>query len=112
MSRSALVLAFVAAILFAVGGVFMKLSNGLVRVVPGSIALGLFLGGAVAQMLAMKHAELGVTYVFVLGLEAVLAFAFGAFFFNESVSMPKLIGVTLIIGGFTLLHVGASSGAP
>jgi len=66
MSRSALVLAFVAAILFAVGGVFMKLSNGLARAVPGSIALGLFLGGAVAQTVAMKHAELGIAYVFVL----------------------------------------------
>jgi multidrug transporter EmrE-like cation transporter len=58
----------------------------------------------------MKYADLGVAYVFVLGLEAVLAFAFGALFFGESVSIAKLLGVALIIGGFALLHVGASPG--
>ena len=58
----------------------------------------------------MKYAELGVAYVFVLGLEAVLAFCFGALFFGESVSVAKLLGVVLIIGGFALLHVGAAPG--
>ena len=111
MSRIALVLSLAAALLFAVGGVFMKMSNGLERLVPGSIALGLFLAGAVVQTLALKQAELGVAYVFVLGLEAVLAFVFGALFFEENVSMPKVLGVALIIGGFALLHVGASAGA-
>ena len=111
MSRTALVLSLAAALLFAVGGVFMKVSSGLERLVPGSIALALFLAGAVVQTLALKHAELGVAYVFVLGLEAVLAFVFGALFFAESVSLPKVLGVALIIGGFALLNVGTSAGA-
>lgn len=111
MSRAALFLSLAAALLFAVGGVFMKVSSGLERLVPGSIALVLFLAGAVVQTLALKHAELGVAYVFVLGLEAVLAFVFGAIFFAESVSLPKVLGVALIIGGFALLNVGASAGA-
>jgi multidrug transporter EmrE-like cation transporter len=89
----------------------MKVSNGFARLAPGSVALGLFMGGAVAQTMAMKHAELGVTYVFILGLEAVLAFAFGAFLFGESVSIPKVLGVALIIGGFALLQVGVSTSA-
>ena len=111
MSRMALVLSLAAALFFAVGGVFMKVSNGLERLAPGSVALGLFLVGAVVQTLALKDAELGVAYVFVLGLEAVLAFVFGALFFDESVSLPKVLGVVLIIGGFALLNVGASAGA-
>jgi multidrug transporter EmrE-like cation transporter len=111
MSRVALILSLAAALLFAVGGVFMKMSNGLERLVPGSAALGLFLAGAVAQTIALKHAELGVAYVLVLGLEAVLAFVFGALFFEENVSLPKVLGVALIIGGFALLNAGASAGA-
>ena len=59
---------------------------------------------------ALKYAELGVAYVFMLGLEAVLAFCFGALFFGENVSVPKVLGVVLIIGGFALLHVGATPG--
>ncbi len=111
MSRTALLLSLVAALFFAVGGVFMKMSSGLERLVPGTIALGLFLAGAVVQTLALKHAELGVAYVFVLGLEAVLAFTFGAVFFDETVSLPKVLGVALIIGGFALLNAGAAAAA-
>ena len=108
MSRVALLLSVVAAIFFTFGGVFMKLSSGFARLAPGAAALALFLAGAIAQTFAMKYAELGVAYVFVLGLEAVLAFAFGALFFGETVSLAKLLGVALIIGGFALLHRGAS----
>ena len=110
MSRIALLLSIVAALFFTFGGVFMKLSSGFARLGPGTAALALFVAGAIAQTFAMKYAELGVAYVFVLGLEAVLAFSFGALFFGESVSVPKLLGVVLIIGGFALLHVGASPG--
>jgi multidrug transporter EmrE-like cation transporter len=112
MSLSASILSLAAALSFVAGGAFMKLSIGFARLGPGLIALGLFLGGAILQTLAMKHAEMGVSYVFILGLEAVLAFAIGAFFFQESVSLPKLLGVALIIGGFALLRVGPSVGAP
>ena len=112
MDRVALVLSLVAALLFTVGGVFMKVSAGLTRLGPGVLALALFLGGAVVQTLALKQSELGVVYVFVLGLEAVLAFGFGIVLFGESVSLPKLLGVVLIIGGFALLHASGSSNPP
>jgi len=106
MSRVALVLSVVAAIFFTFGGVLMKLSSGFSRLAPGLAALALFVAGAIAQTFAMKVADLGVAYVFVLGLEAVLAFAFGALFFGEAVSFAKLLGVALIIGGFAMLHLG------
>jgi small multidrug resistance pump/quaternary ammonium compound-resistance protein SugE len=53
---------------------------------------------------------MGVSYVFILGLEAVLAFAIGALLFREAVSAPKLLGVALIIGGFALLHASTTVG--
>ncbi len=110
MSLSAVGLSLVAALSFVAGGSFMKLSSGFARPVPGAAALALFLGGAVAQTLAMKHGEMGVSYVFILGLEAVLAFAIGAFLFRENVSAAKLLGVALIIGGFALLHASTAVG--
>ena len=58
----------------------------------------------------MKHGEMGVSYVFILGLEAVLAFAIGASLFRESVSALKLVGVALIVTGFALLHLGKTGG--
>ena len=38
----------------------MKLASGFARPAPGLIAMGLFLSGAVAQTLAMKHASTSV----------------------------------------------------
>jgi quaternary ammonium compound-resistance protein SugE len=110
MNLSALGLSLAAALCFVIGGAFMKLASGFTRLAPGSAALGLFLCGAVAQTLAMKHGEMGVSYVFILGLEAVLAVAIGACFFQENISLRKLLGVALIIGGFALLHVGSPAG--
>jgi multidrug transporter EmrE-like cation transporter len=112
MNLSSLVLSVCAAAFFVAGGALMKLSNGFARFVPGSAALTLFLGGAVVQTFAMKRGEMGVSYVFILGLEAVLAFVVGAFFFQETVSLQKVLGVGLIVGGFALLHVGASVPVP
>jgi multidrug transporter EmrE-like cation transporter len=110
MSLSAVGLSLVAALCFVAGGAFMKLSSGFARLGPSAAALALFLAGAVAQTLAMKHGEMGVSYVFILGLEAVLAFAIGALLFREAVSAPKLLGVALIIGGFALLHASTTVG--
>ncbi|HEY4016861.1 MAG TPA: SMR family transporter [Polyangiaceae bacterium] len=110
MNLSAIGASLLAALLFVFGGALMKLSSGFSHPVPGLAALVLFLSGAVAQTLAMKHGEMGVSYVFILGLEAVLALAMGAFFFSESVSVPKLLGVAFIVGGSVLLHTGASVG--
>jgi multidrug transporter EmrE-like cation transporter len=110
MSFPAVGLSLIAALCFVAGGAFMKLSSGFARPGAGALALGLFLGGAIAQTLAMKHGEMGVSYVFILGLEAVLAFAVGAFLFRETVSAPKLLGVALIITGFALLHASKTVG--
>ena len=106
MSLSAVGISLLAALCFVGGGAFMKVSSGFARPVPGLLALGLFLSGAVAQTLAMKRGEMGVSYVFILGLEAALAFAIGAVLFRENVSIAKLLGVAFIIGGSVLLHAG------
>lgn len=93
-----------AALSFTCGGVFMKQSEGLTRLGP-SVALGaLFLLGAGLQALAMRREEMAVAYIFVLGLESVLAFAFGAYFFGETVTVTRLVAVCLITGGIVLLH--------
>lgn len=108
MNRSAVLLSLAAALSFVAGGAFMKTANGFARVMPGLMGIALFVCGAVAQIFAMKHAEMGVGYVFILGLEAVLAFAIGVLLFGESVSTAKVLGVVLIISGFALLHAGTS----
>ncbi len=93
-----------ASVCFAAGGIFMKLSAGVSRVAPAAAFLVLFVAGALLQALAMRRADLGVAYVFVLGLEAVLAFAFSVALFRESASPARIAAVVLIVAGIVLLR--------
>lgn len=94
-----------AALLFTVGGIFMKLSDGATRPVPSLIMAGCFVAGAVLQALAMRGGELGIVYVIVLGVEAVLAMAFGWVFFAETMSLWKIAGAMLIVLGIATLRL-------
>jgi multidrug transporter EmrE-like cation transporter len=93
-----------AALLFTVGGVFMKLSEGLTRFWPTVLVFTLFVSGAALQTLAMKREDLAVTYILVVGLEAILAFLFGVLLFSESCTPWRIAGVVLIAGGIISLR--------
>lgn len=93
-----------AALFFTVGGVFMKLSDGLTKFWPTLIVFALFVIGAALQTLAMKREYLAVTYLLVVGLESILAFLFGVLVFSESCTPVRIAGVLLITGGIASLR--------
>ena len=64
----ALIQLVLASAAYAVGGLFMKQSAGLSHPRPTIAFLALFAGGATLQAAGMKSADLGVSYIFVLGL--------------------------------------------
>ena len=103
-----LLMVLAAAVSFTVGGIYMKLSQGLSHLTPSLLVYVFFCTGASLQTLAMRKSELGVTYIFVLGLEAVLALLFGVFLFKESYSLLKLLGVGLIVTGIIFLRANNS----
>jgi multidrug transporter EmrE-like cation transporter len=96
----------IAALSFSVGGFYMKLSDGFARLVPTVLVFALFMLGAGLQTAAMRDTSLSVTYLFVLGLEAVLAFGLGVVFLKEGYSALKVFGTLLVIFGILLLHLG------
>ena len=101
--------AIIAALSFTIGGIFMKTSQGLSQIVPTVLIYLCFGLGATLQTLVMqKSGEMGITYVLILGLEAVLAVAFGILFFQEGSSPLKLVGITLVIIGVALLRSGSN----
>lgn len=93
-----------AAICFACGGLTMKFADGVAKPGPAAAFLALFLTGAVLQSLALRKADLGVAYIAVLGLEAVLTFAFSIWLLNESASVTRILAVILILSGVVLLR--------
>jgi quaternary ammonium compound-resistance protein SugE len=102
-----LVLGAVAALSFTVGGIFMKRADGLQNAPAAALFLLLFAIGAALMSYAMRGAEMGTTYIVVLGLEAALAFAFGAYLFAEPVTLPKIGAVAMIVAGIALLRITA-----
>lgn len=97
-----------AALCFSIGGYFMKLSAGLTHFRPTVLVFTLFAFGAGLQTVAMRGEQMSITYVVVLGFEAITAFSLGVFFLKESSSMPKLAGVGLVLVGILLLRFGKS----
>ena len=89
-----------AALMFTVGGIFMKPSEGLTRPWPTVAVLGLFTLGALLLTLSVAaRGELGAAYLFVLGLETVLAFSFGMFIFGERATAGRILGLVLLLAG-------------
>lgn len=104
MKLEAHVLPLVAAIAYALGGTCMKLSEGFRHPLPTFGLYALFLLGATLQTLALRRTDLGVSYVLVLGLEALVAFGIALFVFDETVAPIRATGVALILVGTFLLR--------
>ncbi len=100
-----LLLLVVAAVAFSAGGLFMKLSAGLARPAPTAAFLALFVIGAVVQALAMRRSDLGVSYVFVLGLEAVVTMILSVWFLHEGLPPQRLAAVALVVVGIAWLRL-------
>jgi multidrug transporter EmrE-like cation transporter len=101
-----LTLTFLAALSFSIGGYFMKLSAGFTQLRPTVLVFVLFALGAALQTVAMRGQQMAVTYIVVLGLEAVTAFSLGVFFLKEGSSIVKVAGVGLVLAGIAILRVG------
>ena len=101
-------LTYLAALSFSIGGYFMKLSAGLTEFRPTVLVFAFFVLGAGLQTIAMRGQQMAVTYIVVLGFEAITAFSLGVLFLKESSSLTKLAGVSLVLIGIVLLRVGKS----
>jgi multidrug transporter EmrE-like cation transporter len=93
-----------ASVIYAVGGLCMKLSDGLTRPWPSAMIFVLFMTGATLQTLGMRRADLGVAYIMVLGMEALAAAGLSILFLNESWSLARLGAVAMVVAGIYWLR--------
>lgn len=97
-------MAVAAAGAFSLGGLLMRPSDGLRRVLPTLLLFALFTFGAGSMTLVVRRgADVGVAYLSVLGLEAVLTYALSAAVFGEAITARRVVAVVLVIGGTVLL---------
>jgi len=99
-------LAGLAALSFSIGGYFMKLSVGLTHLRPTLLMFAFFSVGTVLQTVAMRGEQMAITYIVVLGFEAVTALLLSMILLNESGSFSKFAGVALVLAGIFVLRTG------
>ena len=101
------ILTGLAALCFAIGGYFTKLSQGLSAWRPTAMMFALFLTGSALQAVAMRNESMAVTYVVVLGLEAVTALLLSILLLQETASPIRFGGIALVVAGIILLKGSA-----
>jgi len=101
-------LAVFSAVSYSLGGYFMKLSAGFTQALPTALLFACFGLGTCLQTFAMQREQMSITYIVVLGFEALAAFFLSVLLLKESSSGAKVAGVVLILLGITLLRTGKS----
>jgi multidrug transporter EmrE-like cation transporter len=102
-----LLIAILAAFAYTIGGTFMKLSAGFSEFLPSVMVYVCFLVGATLQTFLLNQSHMGISYILVLGLEAVSALMFSLILFRESYSIVTMVGIFLVVMGTALLRAEA-----
>lgn len=104
-SQAVAYVALTAAILCeVVGTTFLQKSEQFTRVAP-TVAVAVFYAAAFYLMtLALKTMPLGIVYALWSGVGIVLTALIGATVFKQSLDLPALVGIAMIVGGVVVMQ--------
>jgi small multidrug resistance pump len=103
------ILLVVAIVLEVVGTTNMKLSEGFSKLVPSVLVLFFYALSIVALTFAVNRLDVSVAYAVWSGMGTALVAMIGIWFFQESLTITKLIALGLIIVGVAMLHFTSDS---
>jgi small multidrug resistance pump len=101
-----------AILLEVMGTTCMKLSEGFTRIVPSVLVFVLYMVSFAFMILALKKMELGVVYAIWAGLGTALIAVIGIAWFQESVSLLKIVSILFIVLGVVGLRLSELAGGP
>lgn len=97
------------AIFFGVlGTISMKLSDGLQKLKPALCLIIFYCISFVAMTYALEYIELSIVYAIWSGIGTLLVAMVSIFLFEESISVRKIIFLSLIIIGIIGIHLSDS----
>lgn len=86
----------------------LKLSDGFSRLWPTVGCLAGYVAAFVLLAVVVRHVPVGVAYAVWAGLGTAAIAAVGVVFLHESITLAKVAGVLLVIGGVVLLNLGGA----
>lgn len=97
-----------AIVLEVTGTTCMKLSAGFTKTLPSVLMFVFYLLSFSAMTLALKKVDVSVAYAIWSGMGTALIASIGILWFNEPLTMTKLISLALIIIGVIGLNLGGA----
>jgi small multidrug resistance pump len=84
----------------------LKATEGFTRLWPTVGCVGGYVAAFAMLAVVVRHVSVGVAYAMWSGLGTAAIVAIGVVFLHESISVTKVVGVLLVIGGVVLLNLG------
>ena len=98
-----------AIILEVIGSSFMKVSNGFSKVTPSIVMVVAYLVSFYFLSLALKSIPLGIAYAIWGGLGIVLTAIVSVTIFKQSLDLPAIVGIILIVSGVLVMNLLSKS---
>jgi small multidrug resistance pump len=98
----------VAILLEVAGTINMKLSEGFSKPVPSVLVLFFYALSIIALTFAVNRLDVSVAYALWSGMGTALVAIIGLWFFQESITIIKVVALGLIIVGVVMLHSTSS----
>lgn len=99
----------IAILLEVAGTTCVKLSEGFVKPFYGVLLFVFYFLSFALLTLALKRVDVSLAYAIWAGAGTALIAAIGMLYFNEPVSVQKILGVFLIVGGVVTLNLSGGS---
>ncbi|USZ14639.1 SMR family transporter [Moraxella sp. FZFQ2102] len=104
-TTTAYVLLGLAIITEVTGSTFLAKSDGFTKLIPTTITLICFIIAFYLLAQVVKTIPLGITYAIWSGVGIVLTALIGFFVLKQSLDLPAIIGIILIVAGVIVMNV-------
>ncbi|MBV6881527.1 multidrug efflux SMR transporter [Epilithonimonas ginsengisoli] len=100
-----------AIVLEVIGSSFMKASHGFSKLLPTTLTIAAYIACFFFLSQALKSIPLGVAYAIWGGLGIVLTAVISVVVFKQSLDVPTIIGIVLIVSGVIVMNIFSKSPA-
>jgi len=83
----------------------MKLSDGFTKIMPSVLLILFYICSLYFLTLTLKSLEVSIAYAIWSGMGMIIITLIGFMYFNESVSLLKIVAIALIIIGVVTLNM-------
>ena len=102
---------FIAIIAEVAGSAALKQSDGLTRIVPAILAIAAFIIALLFLSLSLRVLTLGIAYAIWAGVGIVAVSVIGVVVFRQTLDIPAIIGIALIVSGVIVINTLSHSTA-